>query len=161
MSVVMPSWGTTTLALILLASGCNNAESQYNTCLELSEQRYHRRAISACEEAISLDPDSEFAKQAAAKIPEIQSELEAAGAGLRASQEATMKELRAMVSAKYLSSQPSNACLSEGLPPFNKIYGGGTSAENQAVAFDDGCVHRHGESHSGNLVLWSEYCCPN
>lgn len=64
------------------------------------------------------------------------------------------KELRSKVSRARVGKGRNAICAGKDLPPYRWDYSGGTYAENQEIAEDDGCVKLHKMEDS----QW--YCCP-
>lgn len=58
--------------------------------------------------------------------------------------------------------EPDSRCVSEGRPPFILTYEGSTYAENEEVAYADGCVHAFYVAQNGP---WgpdrNSFCCPD
>jgi hypothetical protein len=68
------------------------------------------------------------------------------------------------VRVSYLwTSEPDSVCTGKGLPPYQKVYEGGTFAEDELVAYADGCQHSMHISVTPGMPKGVEatyFCCP-
>jgi hypothetical protein len=76
-----------------------------------------------------------------------------------AEQQAQAEQLRRLRARIHLQRASINDddCRSKGLPIYGAVYTGGTYAENEAVAYGDGCVH--GYPNAGSAMS-NYFCCP-
>jgi hypothetical protein len=121
----------------------------------------------------SCAPNSDSGREAKAKadawrpqLEKIKAERVEAEKKATAEREAEAKKAQAealaaarrKVEVKYWSFERDGQCTGGGKPPMRKTYEGGTFAEDELVAFADGCVHLIDNTREG--VLFTQFCCP-
>jgi hypothetical protein len=168
--------------LVVLALGlgacADKAKPQYAECVKLEASGKLREAAAACQQSISADPTSASGKAAAEKLKALQPALEklakedadkAAQAVLvRQEQERQAAEaqrqavaaLRSKTQRERTFSAEDDTCASKGKPPRSYRYTGGTYAENESVAYSDGCVAYDDRAVSAMGHAQNHFCCP-
>lgn len=132
-------------------------------------------ALDACREAVRVDPGSKYGQDAARVLPDIerlagllfadrdailkQAEMQrqqAEKAAAEAQAEALRKRISLLelhVTVTTMSDGPDADCTGRALPPYWRLYEGGTFAEDEELARARGCVPKHSTPTTA-------FCCP-
>lgn len=162
------------LALVACA---DKAKPDFAKCVELEASGKVREAAESCKASIAADPGSASGKAAAEKLKALQPALEqqdavdaakAAADGV-ARQEAEKQAaeaqrqaaaaLRSKVRRGHTFASEDDICASKGKPPRSYRYTGGTYAENESVAYADGCVAYDDRSVQVMGHAQNHFCC--
>jgi hypothetical protein len=174
--------GSVASMLVVVAStlvGCSDvAQPKYSECVAAEAKGDILAAAEACEAAVKADATSKSGKAAADKLKEMQpavvkakknkADAEAKAAEERRKAEEAAAKARSEEAAKRISllrekvkrtrflgeEGPDGECVGKSLPPYRRQYEGGTYAEDDEVAFADGCKKLH------RSVELRDYCCP-